>query len=348
MYKRQILFSALATSVVGASGFASDTEWSELDRELAAYNAAPIALDNHGPSVSGWLIASVVSDSDNDVLGTGVNAGRVNMHGDLGENYSFKLGFDFFDAAELWNSVPYTANGNAEAGQAGITDAYVNVGFAEGVSLTIGGFRPTVTMSNSIDRNHTLFVGRSAIGTAYAGRDAGLGLNFGWDRINAQLTYMNGTDGLTDEAAYTLHADMDILGSSSGYEGAYGAAEGTNLNVGVTLGEDGATDDSDYFAIYANLVMSGFSLSGEMLSNGEAIGDNSPYVATAGYMFNEQYEAAIRYTDFDNATSTTTMDLGLNYYIQGHDLKWQVNVSSLDDDVVDGGTVIAVGLAAGF
>jgi len=378
----KILFSALATSVVGASGFASDTEWSELDRELAAYNTAPLTQESTGPYMSGWWIGSISSSggldagadpvtnpATEDQLGTGVNAGRVNLHGDLGENYSFKLGFDFFDTAELWNSGYTDANNDGDEddgeskdalpGSAGITDAYVNIGFAEGVSVTIGGFRPTVTMSNNIDRNHTLFVGRSAIGTAYAGRDAGLGLNFGWDRINAQITYMNGSDELSDEAAYTAHADMDILGSSSGYEGAYGAAEGMNLNVGVTYGEDGAVDESDYFAVYANLVTSGFSLSGEMLSNGEGtttrLGkDNSPYVATAGYMFNEQYEVALRWTDFDDDDDTNRMDLGLNYYVQGHDLKWQLNFSSGSSDVettdnknyID--SQIALGLAVGF
>lgn len=362
----KILFSALATSVVGASGFASDTEWSELDRELAAYNTAPLTQESTGPYMSGWWIGSISSTSDDpsaidsDTLFTGVNAGRVNLHGDLGENYSFKLGFDFFDTAELWR--PGTANAPAAAAStAGITDAYVNIGFAEGVSVTIGGFRPTITMSNSIDRNHTLFIGRSALGTALAFRDAGVGVNFGWDRINGQVTLTNGSEVNDDEFAYTAHADMDILGSSSGYEGAYGAAEGMNLNAGITYGSDEATDDSEYLAIYANLVSAGFSLSGEMIDAGAGtalayipgatgpLGDNSPYILTAGYMFNEQYEVALRWTDFDDADNTTQYDAGLNYYVQGHDLKWQLNFVSGDTDAAaDYPTQIALGLAAGF
>jgi hypothetical protein len=342
----KILFSALATTVVGATGFASDTEWSELDRELSAYNGAPLTQDATGPQVNGWFIGAISSVSDLDVLGTGVLAGRVNMHGDLGDNYSYKLGFDFFDTAELW-----TVPGNppaAAASTAGITDAYVNVGFAEGVSVTIGGFRPVVTMSNSIDRNHTLFIGRSLIGTALASRDAGVGVNFGFDRINGQITLTNGSDGALDEFAYTAHADMDILGTSSGYEGAYGAAEGMNLNVGLTYGADEAVDDSEYLALYANLVTGGFSVFGEMIDLGAALGDNSPYTIGAGYMFSEQYEAALRWNDLDDADSTTAYEIGLNYYIQGHDLKWQLNYSDGDNDPGNVVSSIALGIAAGF
>jgi hypothetical protein len=343
----QFFLGALATTAISATGLASDTEWSELDRELAAYNGTSLTLDSSGPYMSGWFIGSIVSVSDVDRLGTGVNAGRINLHGDLGDSYSYKLGFDFFDTAELWidRSVGVPA---AAPSTAGITDAYVDIGFAEGVSVTIGGFRPVVTMSNSIDRNHTLFINRSLIGRSRASRDAGVGVNFGWDRISGQITLTNGDDGALDQHAYTVHADMDILGSSSGYEGAYGAADGTNLNVGVTYGSDEATDDSEFLALYANLVTGGLSVFGEMIDQGAGIGHNSPYTVGAGYMFGERYEAALRWNDLDNVAGTTTYDVGLNYYVQGHDLKWQLNYNDGDSDVFEYVSTISVGIAAGF
>jgi len=384
----KILFGALATSLVGATGFASDTEWSELDRELAAYNsAAPLTQDSTGPFVSGWLIGAITSDDTpddnvNDVLGTGVAASRINLQGDLGNNYSFKLGFDFTDTAELWKDQNGTdVNGDgigdpaAAPSTAGLTDAYVNVGFSEGVSITVGGFRPTVLASSSVQRNHTLFIERSYLGRQYAYRDAGAALNFGWDRINAQIAIMNGNSGSFDDLAYYLHADIDLLGTGSDYEGGYAALEGTNLNIGVTYTDDGSdvtainaagggatkaagdSRDATQLAFYATLATGGFTLWGEMVDQDDDVVvaggmGTTPYSVGLGYMFGEQYEVAFRWDDYDTMDSITRYNFGLNYYVQGHDIKWQLNFASgSDDDLTNGNfenDVIALAIAVGF
>jgi hypothetical protein len=354
----KFVFSTLATALVGATSFANDTAWPELDRELAALSNAPLTQDAGGLSVSGWLIAAITSadaavDGDPDQLGTGVAASRVNLSGSLGNNYSFALGWDFTDAGELYapQGVPVATNGVG-----GLTDAYASFGVADGLDVTFGIFRRTFLRSSSIQRNRTLFIDRSALGGAHSGRDAGIGLSGNFNKVNWELTVMNGADGQTDEFAYSLHVDMDVIGSSSGNEGALNAAEGTNLNIGLSYLDDGSEVggvdlDDTQTAVYAALTTGAFSAAIEMVQNDDDNGDNSPYSIGLGYLFGGNYEVAARWDDHDDddPSNTTRMTLGVNRYIDGHDIKWQLNYSTGDsDDDSEAPDEIALGLACGF
>lgn len=382
----KFVFSALATSLVGATGFANDTEWPELDRELAALNNAPLSLEHHeGLHVSGWLIAAITSDDTpadtvNDDLGTGVNGARVNMSGSLGQNYSFMLGFDFFDTADL-----YAPGGNpvGSSGVGGITDAYVDVAIAEGLDLKMGIFNRQFLGSSHIQRNHTIFIGRSYLGAMYSARDAGVALSGSFNRLNWEVAAQNGHSGTNDDFAYSAHVNVQVIGSGNYAEGAMGAAEGTNLNVGFTFTDDasdtnantdtqnggdgtgsvvalGQSRDASQLAAYANLSTGGFSAWFELVDQDDdvtmagfgATGGATPWSAGLAYLFGENYEVAFRYDDFDNGpTNTTRFNVGVNRYIDGHDLKWQLNFASGSDDTLTGLTendVIALGLAAGF
>ncbi|MED6335312.1 MAG: hypothetical protein VYE81_07920, partial [Planctomycetota bacterium] len=55
--------TALASSLVCATGFASETEWPELDRELEALSSTLSTLDG-GPSFGGWAINAYDNSSD--------------------------------------------------------------------------------------------------------------------------------------------------------------------------------------------------------------------------------------------------------------------------------------------
>lgn len=395
----KFVFSALATTVVGATGFA-DTDWPELDRELAALNRAPLALEHHeGLHVSGWLIASIGSDdtpSDtvNDDLGTGVNSAAVNLSGTVGSNYTFALGWNFTDTNELFapGGIPTGSSFNAttmtfdsSSGLGGLTDAYVSVGIGETLDLKIGAFRRMFLASSNVQRNHTLFIDRSYLGGMYSYRDAGVALSGNFDRLNWEVTLTNGHSDTQDDFAYSAHLDLDILGTSQNAEGALRSAEGTNLNVGVTFADDGGdtnsnddllaggdgtgsnlalgtTRDSALLAGYATLTAGGFTVWGEMVDQdtdatsagyqGPTGTGATPWSAGLAFLFGENYEVAFRYDDWDNGpTNTTRMNLGLNRYIDGHDIKWQLNFSTGSDDTINGATendVLALGLAVGF
>jgi len=373
----KLVFSALATLVASATGFANDTEWPELDRELAALNNAPLDSHAHGPSVSGWLIGAITSDDApsiadpdaSDNLGTGLSAARVNLSGSLGNNYSFVLGWDFTDSGELYapEGDPVSASGTG-----GLTDANVSVGVTDGLDLTVGVFRRQFLHSGNIQRNQTLFIDRSHLGSMYSSRDAGLALSGSFNRVNWEVTATNGHDGNSDEFAYSAHVDFDIIGSSSGNEGAYGAADGANLNVGLSYSDDssdttqadvdngdaadtGLSRDASTLGGYANFTIGGFSAWAEMadqdadVDNGAGDDGATPYSFGLAYLFGSNYEVALRYDDWDDSNETTRYNLGVNRYIDGHNIKWQLNYSSgSSDSETNENDVIALGIAVGF
>jgi hypothetical protein len=351
----KFVFSALATTLVGASSFASDTEWPELDSELAALNNAPLTQDASGPAMGGWLIGTLTSNSDTDTLGFNVAAARVNLSGSVGSGYGYMIGFDFADdsfdhdsglaglgrAGEQW-----TGGGG---GVAGITDAYGTFAIGEGVNGKMGVFRMPFLRSNGIDRNNTLFVGRSSLGGQYSGRDAGLSLSGEMSRINWELAVMNGSDGIMDEWAYGARIDMDVMGTSSNVEGGYNGAEGTNLNIGLGVNDDGALADGMQMGIDATLTMGGISLSAEMADRDASVGDDSPFSIGLGYLFGANYEAAVRFDDLDTADDTTVITAVVNRYINGHDAKWQLQYSTISSDTAVTETdTITLGLSLGF
>jgi len=62
----------------------------------------------------------------------------------------------------------------------------------------------------------------------------------------------------------------------------------------------------------------------------------------------DQWEIAVRYEDLDDMNDTTRATAGLNYYMGGHNAKWQLNFSTSDSDIkaneID---VIALALVVG-
>ncbi len=395
----KILITALATTVVGTTSFATDSEWLELDREVAAWNNAPIFQDSTGPNVSGYIVGALSStDAGNtggvDTTGTDVRAAAVNIGGTLGHGYEFALGFEFFDSTALYNTTTVSAADGAStvdptsssfsSGNAGLTDAYIKFGIGEGVGVKMGIFGTNTLKSAGIARNHTLFIDRSYLGSMFAGRDAGFAFDGSFNRVNWEIAVINGRDGSAEELAYSAHLDIDLYGKQSGVEGALGAAEGLAVNLGVTFMTDNSkTDNRDDFADDAtlnnsvvdgqdrddtttmfdlNLTSGAWGAFAEMVSfdnDHSAFGGetSSPYSAGISYAWSEMYEIGFRYDDYDDAYNTARYVVGVNRYISGHDLKWQLNFIGGSSDPIPGGTspttendssAVLLGFAAGF
>jgi hypothetical protein len=49
-------------------------------------------------------------------------------------------------------------------------------------------------------------------------------------------------------------------------------------------------------------------------------------------MFTDMYEAAVRYEDADDTDDTTAWSAVVNRYVQGHDIKVQVQYTTIDSD----------------
>jgi len=396
----KILITALATTLVGTTSFATDSERLELEREVAAWNNAPLLQDSTGPNVSGWIIGAFSStDAGNtggvDTTGTGVHSAAVNLHGALGHGYSYTVGFEFFDSAELYN--PSTVNADDtiagdpassgfSSGSAGITDAYISFGVGEGVGVKMGIFGNNSLKSAGVARNQTLFIDRSYLGSMFSSRDVGFALDGSFNRVNWELAVQNGRDGSGEELAYSGHIDIDLYGTQSGHEGAHGAAEGLALNVGLTFMSDASkSDNRDDFAddgtlndsiadgsdrddsttmFDINLTSGAWAAFAEMADFGAdqdaavaGIQTAAPFSAGVSYAWSELYEIGFRFDDYDDAANTTRYVFGVNRYVSGHDMKWQLNfVGGTSDPILNGtapttendSSAILLGFAAGF
>jgi hypothetical protein len=184
-----------------------------------------------------------------------------------------------------------------------------------------------------------------------------MALTYDNDRFHAKLAVQNGADGIIDEFGVVVRGEYKIAGGAAYREGALGAPEDLQATLGVAYFADGSQIDGDDFGsswaadIYSTL--NAISLHAEILGMdeelatkavGNASDDATPYTATVGYRINERWEAAARWQDLDNDVDTTLLGGGVNYYIQGHDLKLQFNISNYDENGTDG-TIFQLGLA---
>ena len=306
--------TALASTLVCATGFASETEWPELDRELEALSSTLSTLDG-GPSFGGWLITTYDSNSDTDTGDFDVSDVRLDISGSNGD-YGYHVTTDM----------------------SAVVDAYATFGIG-GLSATMGAFRAPTLTSALIDRNQTFFIDRSALGGANAGRDGGLMVNGDMGTVGWALAVQDGSDGPADDYNITGRVAMDLMGDGAGStnEGAYGAGDGTCLSIALAFSDDGASGaDATYAEAY--FTSGQFSGSVEMVDTDAA----SPTAITVTYAFTGNWELGVRIEDADDG-SDDTMTIGVNKYVSGHDIKWQVN---MDDR--GGSDTISVGLAVGF
>ena len=152
-----------------------------------------------------------------------------------------------------------------------------------------------------------------------------------------------------------------------------------SASAGISFYDDGGAADGGGFAIEASAQSSQFSLSANLVSrdasgvgsnfdtneshimltrneySAAAIeGDNSPWSIMATFALNEQVEVGLRYQDLDDAESTDVIDLGLNYYIDGHAMKYIFNWTSVGQDFGGGSfgagdtDLIRIGVNAAF
>jgi hypothetical protein len=66
-------------------------------------------------------------------------------------------------------------------------------------------------------------------------------------------------------------------------------------------------------------------------------GGSTPWDLTLSYLINEEFEAAFRYENFDNALDTTVLSLGLNWYQSGHNAKWHFGYADISNDSAPAG-----------
>lgn len=329
---KKFVYSAVALTMATGASYAADTGWASLDQEISGLSSSLSAQNAGGPKVGGWVITSVNSNSDNDILGFDLNEVRLHVTGDVSNDYSYKVSFEFED------------------GDAVLKDAYLKWKLMDNVSGTMGQFYVPTFRSATSDETKLLFLNRTLNGQTLNLRDQGLMVGGSFEMLNFGVAVQDGVDGDTDELRITLNVTADVMGKGAGgVEGAYGAAEGTNLSVGgfYHMDDGFGVDGFDVFGVEAYFTMGALAVAAEF-GDYDAL-DQSPYSVTASYLFTEMYEAALRYEDRDDAADTTDISAGVNRYSAGHNLKWtaQYVTTSSDDANLETDT-ISVGATLAF
>lgn len=382
----KFVFSALAASVVSATGIASETEWPELDRELEALSTTIQTQTTSPFKLSGWVGAAWDTSGDitfdvdgvqRDFSGFDIRTARLRAEGDV-RNYGYRLEFDFGSNVDgtggvngVLNNTLYTSTPDLAAEVASLQDpsydaklldAWGAVTVAESFKVTMGRFRQPFTQSGLVDRNRTLFIDRTVLGDRYAVRDEGAMLSGKFSMVGWYLAAQNGLDDRADEYLFTGRVTVDILGEGAGYNAmtAYGAPEGTNVTVAAAFGSEGAVDQGDQFGGEVYLTSGPFFLGGEIVSLDDGLAGNgttaTPWDIIAAYLIANQYEIAIGWQEFDRSLSTTdptasdrAYTAAVNWYHDDWDTKWTLQWQRLDsrDDVNDA-DVISVGLTVSF
>lgn len=353
-----------------ANGTEPSSDWLGLDEELNAV-ASPVALQGGGVSLGVLFRGAYVSTGMDDFAGFGADQLGMTVddvelwHEGSIEQYSWRVSVDFGTAQS-----PYYI-GNLLSGSIANTsrtdtleDAYVDWHLDERFSLRLGHFIFPTSFASETDPGSTLFMDRSTSGEFYHAYDLGAMLSGDYDVFEWAIGILNGTDGTGDEHATALRGVYN-LGDGANGEGARGAADEFAASIGVSYVEDGAIDDSETITIDALGSVGQFGFGGEFVTYGDAHGGTGPFAASSGlsydagegptvfsvfgsFLINENWEAAVRFEDFDDNGETTAISFGVNFYQAGDNAKWQLLYKDVASDVASNeGSIIAVGITVG-
>ncbi len=341
----KLVFGALAATLVGSVGYASESEdWASLDRELESLSTT-LSAQSGGPSFGGYIItwfdvnsdASTNFDPDGagplpseskDVQGFTLKKVRLEAKGAV-DDYGYKMSVDF------------------ASGSASLKDAYVNWHVGESLNVQAGRFKSPTFRSQLVSSSRLLFRDRTSIGGTF-GRDTGAMISGDFETVGWWIALQNGIDGNLEDFLVTGRVQVALMGDGPGkVEGAYGAPDETELTVAAMFQDEGSFSDSSIFGGEVVFTSGPFSAqaevadydkdftpaSGFMNSIGTELADNTPWDVTVSYMFNEQYEAAARWEDFDDSANSDQLTVGVNRYVDGHNIKWQLQWRSSSSDV---------------
>jgi hypothetical protein len=274
-----------------------------------------------------------------DLTGFTVPSARVELTGGR-EGYNYTISYDLSGSA--------------------LQDAFIEFPIGS-VTGRAGAFKAPVVSSGLRDRQDLFFADRSVIGQMWSGRQAGFGLSGAFDQLNWHLGVQNGADGVADEFLLSLRGEFTFMGKGSSYEGVGGT-------VAAAFYDDGAIDEGDGFAVEANLATSTYSFGLEVLDIGEGGGpgtgndsgavlvalptgaDSTPFALSGTYMLTEnEWEIGLRFQDLDDADDSDKIDLAVNHYNDGHDLKWTMQYTTTSsDDATAEVDLFLIGLTLGF
>jgi len=336
----KFVFGALAVTTASTLGFANNGEdWMTLDREIESL-ASGMAQGGSGFTVDGWIKSSYASSSDvtiagNDLGGFSLDSIRANLDGSLGD-------FNVHVALEGSNDPGFGYFGSVgNASSVGVIDAYSTFNITEQVGVQVGFFRPPFLNDSLRDENEFLFIDRTVQGDVWAFRDQGALFSFMFDQFSAWLGAQNGFDAQGDDLVLTGRVEFNAMGQGqASTEGAYGSADENNLNLGAAYYDDDNVTDGSAISVDADFSRGPLYAAASLVDYDDGLAalisplaGETPWDITVSYMFApDEWEIAARWEDLDDSQDSTMLSLGVNYYVEGHDMKWQLNYSTIDSD----------------
>lgn len=343
----KLVYSAIALTAVSASALATDNGWVSLDQEINNLNASLSSQNATGPKVGGYArvrwtnssdiqVTDPISGNPHDLSGFSLDNVRVEITGDAGSDYSYKVSFDL------------------AGGTAALKDAYAKFKISENVWGKIGNFKANFLRTEIVADNKLILLDRTVLGNigAWNTRDLGIELGVTYDMLTVTVSGQNGTDGLGKEYEWYAKAVVNLMGGGVGkVEGAYGAGDQTALTAGISYMDDSNLTSASALGFEAELTAGPFSLSGELVDFGTngvvtdssvvgtpvyGFGNTTPWDVTGSYLFTDQWEVAGRYEDLDDTNNDKVSSFGVNYYVSGHDIKWTAEYQKLATDAASG------------
>ncbi len=348
---------------------------------LALSPFAAASSNSSTDSLSSALDALTQAQNDQSTrVGVLVRMAYDNIEDELSATTDDISGFRMYDA-QVWVSSKvgdYEVFIKADAGETsafppvagdGVTgfnlrDAYVRTNITDGVQLYWGQYKCPFVNSANVGEGRLSFIDRTRIGQLFSAPGAyqpGAAVTGDFDAFHVKVSYQNGADGSGEDRGLVLRGEYKIGEGAKQHEGAYGSPQGVNATIGLGYFDDDSTvggiDFGSAWAADAYLTVDNFSVHAEIVDMDEelaihALGnttdDAMPYSATVGYLIPDQpWEVLARYQDLDTETDATLIGAGVNYFVNGHATKWQLNVSKYDDDNIDG-TILQLGLTVGL
>lgn len=380
---KKLVYSALALTLTSVPALATENGWSGLDKEIESLSSSLEHGNPGAPTIGGWVLVSYRHSEDltvdpdfdgdgdpttgvtEDQSGFQLDSIRLEVEGDAGDDYSYRISFDLSGGNG-------PLHGESTNGSSTVTlrDAYVKWRFYEGIHGKIGRFKEALLRSAIVSDNRLLFLDRTFLGELLDRRDLGVEIGGSFDVVNWAVQAQDGSDGQGEEHRFTARLSANVIGKAgnSKNEGAYGAGDETNVNVGVAFQDEGSLEDGQIITADVALTAGPLCVAAEIADFDEGDGvttggfdldligfgagadpaDTTPWDVTVSYLITPEWEVGGRYEDLDNDDDTTSWTLGANHYVRGHDIKWSGQWKQVKSDSSDDVDQLGLGVGVSF
>ena len=331
-----IIFTSIALAVASTTSFANGGSWLELDKDIASLSST---VNVAGGTEVGGLLRSSYRDGG-DVGEFSFEDVMLHAGGSL-EEFSWRISADLVSTGSA---------AGLDLNEITLDDAHVVWSYNSNVSVAWGQFKLPMFRSSSIDQESMLFIDRSVLGATYDNYDMGVSISGSNSGLDWTLAAVNGDADPADQESLNMfaHVDYHMGNGANSSDGAMLAGDEMDATIGFSYMDEQDDSTDAVLGIDFAMTMGQFSLMIELADGDDdavsATLGTSPSAFTFGYLFADNMEAAFRHEDRDLGDDTSKDTFGLNYYLHGHNAKWQINYID-DESVAD--EVIAIGLTVG-